>query len=385
MHFSKEVLAYIQKNEKADIFKLVLKKSPFEEYSMKQLVQQIQGIQIARSKFPSLLKFPQYIFPPKISLEQASSEKTAIFKSKLIDGKSFLDLTGGMGIDTYFMSRNFQEVTYVEKDESLFKSTNQNFITLGLVVKGFNTKAEEFLSSTTKKYDTIFIDPSRRVQGQKRISIDNCLPNIVEIQKLLLEHGNEVLIKLSPMQDLSELLNKLDDVTNIYIVADGWDVKELLVKLNKADSNKIYYSAVDVHTDHIHTALKDHVDISYVQPLHYIYQPHPTLVKADLQDAYSNNLSLQKIHPNTQLYTSDSLVENYFGRVFEVVSLNEINKKTITSFTDNKAINVISKNYPLSASDLKKKYKVKDGGDFYLLAFTGLNEEKYQSICKRIS
>ena len=230
--FSKEVIAFILKNEHADPYELALKKSPFPELHMKIIAQQIQGHKIAKKKFPFLLKVDQYIYPKKESLEQASSERTAHFKPKLIKGKSFVDLTGGMGIDTNLLGKSFESCTYIEPDRDLHDSTKWNFAQMGFdQCETFNERCEEFLESNTKRFDWAYIDPSRRIDGNRKTSIANYEPNIIVLKPKLLDVSDNVMVKLSPMQDISEGIRELQNVHKVWVVSVRNEVKELLLHL----------------------------------------------------------------------------------------------------------------------------------------------------------
>ena len=211
--FSQEIIDYILENEQLDPYTMALKKSPFEDVDMKIIARQIQGRKIAKKKFPFLLECHQFRYPVKESLEQASSEITATFKAKLIHGQSFVDLTGGMGIDCYFLGRNFETSAYVEPNTSLYTQTAQNFKRLGFDhCSTFNVSCEEFLQTNKQKYDWAYIDPSRRIAGSRKTSINNYEPNIVALRQQLTDRADNVLVKLSPMQDISECVQILENV-----------------------------------------------------------------------------------------------------------------------------------------------------------------------------
>jgi len=185
--FNSKVLDFIAQNRNTDVYKLLMQKSPFENVSMKSIVQQIQGQKVAAKKFPFLLKCNHYIYPPKVSLEQASSQQTANFKADLMEGDTFVDLTGGMGIDSFLLGNKFKECVYLEPNEQLFRSTIHNFEQLGYgQCVGENMTAEQFLSTNRKVFDWAYIDPSRRIEGNRKTSIDNYEPNIVSLKDQLL-------------------------------------------------------------------------------------------------------------------------------------------------------------------------------------------------------
>jgi 16S rRNA G966 N2-methylase RsmD len=387
-YVTEEVLAFIDANIKSDLYKLLLQKSPFDHVSMKFLVQQIQGKKIAISKFPFLLDHKYFIYPPKVSLEQASSERIAKFKADLIEGESFTDLTGGMGIDSYLLGRKFQECQYIEPNKELFQSTISNFKVLGYdQCKGANDTAEEFLKTNKKQYDWIYIDPSRRIDGNRKTSITNYEPNIVALKDQLLSVGKKVMIKLSPMQDISECISVLKNVEKVWVISIKNDVKELLLQLGEQQNSnpKIIVVNLDIQTSNYCAQYLERVtNVECSTTKKYIYQPAASLVKSELHNRNAKSLGLQKIHPNTQLYTSDSLVDKYFGRVFEVKAIISSNKKEIKMHLHGMKANVISKNYPLSPKQIISKLKIKEGGEDYLLAYTDVLGKKTLTVCNRL-
>jgi len=339
MKFSREIIDYILKNEHVDPYALALKKSPFPDVDMKVIARQIQGRKIARKKFRFLLKVDQYIYPRKESLEQASSEKTALYKSGLLEGKSFVDLTGGMGIDTYLMGKRFEECTYLEPNEALFKATKQNFEHLGFdQCETQNITCEEFLKTNKKKFDWAYIDPSRRIGGSRKISIHNYEPNVVELQSDLIKLADNILIKLSPMQS-SPIIAAID--------------------IGKTINTEYSYSFEDRVCSPELGEARD-----------YLYQPNASIVKAEMQNRYARELGLAKLHANTNLYTSDQKMENFLGRIFLVEEHIKLNKKALRKIFPEMRANVIAKNYPLNAKEIARKFGIKPGDEEYLIAYT---------------
>lgn len=386
---SKEVIDFILKNEEANPYELVLKKSPFLNVDMKTIVQQIQGRKIAKKKFPFLLPIDQYRYPKKESLEQASSEITALYKSKLLSGKSFVDLTGGMGIDTYLLGRHFDSCVYLEPNKNLFSNTTFNFRQLAFTqCTPQNTTCEEFLDTNNDHFDWAYIDPSRRIEGSRKTSIHNYEPNLVELQHKIGAIADNIMVKLSPMQDISECLSTLENIHEIWVISIKNEVKELLLHIKKGAAPSPKINAVDIHNDNVQnltSPFADRIITTSFGPIKtYLYQPSSAIVKAELQNIYGNQLGLQKLNVNTHLFTSDEKIEDYQGRVFVVKDKISLNKKDLKKVLPQMKANVITKNFPLSASDLIRKYKLKDGGSEYLIAFTDFEGNKVCLHCHRI-
>ncbi|MEM9545723.1 MAG: hypothetical protein AAGA77_07110 [Bacteroidota bacterium] len=390
MKLPQEVIDYIQINEYADPYALALKKSPFSDVDMKVITRQIMGRKIARVKFPFLLETPQYLYPKKESLEQASSEQTAQFKSKLIEGKSFIDLTGGMGIDTYLLGKNFQSCMYVEPNTDLHSTTKMNFAELGFdQCDTFNGTCEAYLDWNSKKYDWAYIDPSRRIDGTRKTSIANYEPNIVSLKQKLNEVADNILIKLSPMQDISECVNVLENVHQIWVISVKNDVKELLLHLKNEYRSSPLISAVDLcdreELEFSHWFNERICEIDFSTPKKYLYQPAAALIKSQLQDRHAEQLGLEKLHSNTQLFTSDKYADKYFGKVFLIKENIKLNKKNLKKALPQMKANIVTKNFPLNPTQIAQRYKLKEGGKEFLIAYTDFEGNKWISICNRVN
>lgn len=358
-----EVQDYINKNIDVDIVDLLLRKSPFDDISIQEIAQQVKGKQICRKKFPFLDR-ENIIFPPHLNLEQSSSESAARYKSRLVKGKTFLDLTSGFGIDAYFLSQNFEETTLVERNSKLLDIVKHNWAVLGRDAHFANSELETFLSENDRKFDVIFIDPARRSADDKKVFLlEDLSPNILEIQKQLAHISDKTLIKLSPLIDISYLISVIEHISEIHIVAIKNDVKEVLVLINKGTKYpKI--CCVNLETDEAPFEFKcgkSAVCVSYSRPQAYLYIPNNAILKSGAFLEVAKQFSLSKLHPNTHLYTSDEKFENFPGRILKVT---KINPKTLER---GDKYNIISKNHPLKPDAIKKKYKISDGGEHYLI------------------
>lgn len=358
-----EVQDYINKNIDVDIVDLLLRKSPFDDISMQEIAQQVKGKQICRKKFPFLDR-ENIIFPPHLNLEQSSSQSAAKYKSTLVKGQTFLDLTSGFGIDAYFLSQNFEKTTLVERNSKLLDIVKHNWAVLGKDAHFINSELEDFLSENDKNFDVIFIDPARRSANDKKVFLlEDLSPNILEIQKLLTSISDKILIKLSPLIDISYLVSVIDNISEIHIIAIKNDVKEVLVQINKGTKYpKI--CCVNLETDESPFEFKygkSAVCVSYSQPQAYLYIPNNAILKSGAFLEVAKQFSLSKLHPNTHLYTSGEKFENFPGRILKVT---KINPKTLER---GDKYNIISKNHPLKPDAIKKKYKISDGGERYLV------------------
>jgi len=360
-----EIQEYINANLNADLHSLLLKKSPFPDVSMQEIVQQIKGKLVAQKKFPFLLK-DGIIFPPQLNLEQSSSEKTALYKSEILKGNKFIDLTSGFGIDAYYLSKNFVEITLVEQNKELLEIVKHNWTVLGKKAAFINIQLEDFLNETKENFDVIYLDPARRDQNKNKVFLlEDLSPNILEIQDQLLSISKEVIIKLSPLIDLKYLISVLKNISKIEIIAVRNDVKEIVVFLSNNYSGDIICNCVNLESEErsfsFNINSEKNAFAEYSEPQRFIYIPNNTILKAGIFNLISSQFKLKKLHPNTHLYTCEVKIKDFPGRVLEmeVVDSKQIKKK--------EQFNLISKNYPLKPEEIKKKYQLKDGGNRYLI------------------
>jgi hypothetical protein len=360
-----EIQEYINANLNTDLHSLLLKKSPFSDVSMQEIVQQIKGKQTAQKKFPFLLK-EGIIFPPQLNLEQASSEKTAEYKSQILKGKKFIDLTSGFGIDAYYLSQNFQEVTLVEQNSELLEIVEHNWGILDRKASFINQNLEDFLTRNKEHFDVIYLDPARRDQNKNKVFLlEDLSPDILQIREKLLSAADQVVIKLSPLIDLKYLVSALPGIFRIEIIAVKNDVKEAVIFLSNEKKDGITVICTNLESGE--SAFKfrfgeeENSTADYSEPEKFIYIPNNAILKAGIFNLISERFELKKLHPNTHIYTSEQKITDFPGRILEMESIESKRIKKKEQF------NVIAKNYPLKPEDIKKKYGIKDGGKDYLI------------------
>lgn len=369
----KNIRAFVAENKETDLHSLLLKKSPFPEVSMQELVQQIKGRKVAEKKFP-FLNNDDVVFPPNLNLEQASSQDTAEFKIQFFKGKKFIDLTCGFGIDAYFLSQNFEKITLIEQNAELLEVVKHNWEVLGRKANFINQKLEDFLENNQEKFDLVYLDPARRDNHNRKVFLLKDLsPNLIEIQERLSEISEEILIKLSPLIDLQHLVSSLQNMTKIWIIAVKNEVKEVLVYLKKSDK-KIEISCVNLQSNESEFNFRlneeKNCQSTFSSPEKFIYIPNNAVLKSGAFNLISERFQLKKLHSNSHIYTSEKLIENFPGRIFEAEELNPKEIKKGEKF------NIITKNYPLKPEEIKKKYKIKDGGEDYLI-FSQSSQNKH--------
>jgi len=362
---NEDVQKYINTNLKTDLHTLLLKKSPFPDVSIQEIVQQIKGKQVAEKKFPFLLK-EGIVFPPQLSLEQASSEKTAAYKSEILKGRKFADLTSGFGIDAYYLSQNFEEVTLVEQNAELLETVKHNWGILRRKASFINQKLEEFLNTNKEYFDVIYLDPARRDSSKNKVFLlEDLSPDILEIQDRLTASSDQVVIKLSPLIDLKYLVSVLPGIFRIEIIALKNDVKEVVIFLSGKPHDGIICSCVNLDSSEpaflFSFGDEEHAEAVYGEPEKFIYIPNNSILKAGTFNLISQRFGLKKLHPNTHIYTSDKRENNFPGRILEMEFVDSKSVKKKEQF------NIISKNYPLKPEEIRKKYGIKDGGEDYLI------------------
>ena len=319
-------------------------------------LQQVEGKERTAEKLPTFASIPDWWYPVRLSCEQCSSELAARYKASLVSGEKMADLTGGYGVDTYFLSENFTHTDYVEQNAELCRIATHNFAHKPITIH--NTSAEEFLTSAGQ-YDLLFLDPARRdSHGGKVFRLEDCTPNVVELLPTLLAHGKRLLLKLSPMLDLTQAIHALSAVTwDIYVVAIKNEVKELL--LVSSGSGQI--TAIDLaQQDQAFTFTREEESNSpfnfHLSPFTFLYEPSAAILKAGAYKLIAERFHLLKLDVNTHLYGSEELVSNFPGRVWR-----------ITEEQDLKQANVLCRNYPLTPEALKKKLHLRDGGTAFVI------------------
>jgi len=366
--------------------RLAFSGSPFLDISAKELIQQIEGRNKMQRKLPTWFSTQNILYPPKINLEQTSSEITAIYKASLVRGDTLADITGGFGVDSYFFSEKFTTVHHFELDGTLSKIAQHNFSCLNR--SNIQCFSENGLDKVLNHhYGTIYADPSRRHESKGKVFfLKDCLPNIPENQVGILAHCDTFLLKTSPMLDLSVGLKELGEVSEIHIVAVDNEVKELLWLINKGQLTPTKILAVNFTKNGKETFDFDYNDCaaaSYGAVQKYLYEPNAAILKSGAFDLISKQFGLDKLHKNTHLYTGNILVD-FPGRRFVVDQVVPYNKTEMRKALTFKKANVTTRNFPESVENLRKKWKLMDGGDIYLFFVTNMEGKKEMILCSKV-
>lgn len=386
----KEVQKFIQDHLFDDPASLMLKATGYPGIPMREVVGQIQSKRKAKHKLAEWFAADGIVYPPVLSLEQCSSERTALYKASLVSGQTMVDLTGGMGIDTFYLSRSFKETHYVERQENLVELAMHNFHQLGAdSIELHHSQAEDFLKNLDKKLDLIYLDPARRgTHNSKVVRFEDCEPNIIELLPELREKGKSMLIKASPMLDIKGAMSDLGEVTAVHVVADRNEVKELLFFIDgNASVNP------EIHTINFRPEgewqfsfdyeRESQVLVQFGTVSRFIYEPNAAILKAGGFKSVGGQFhSLAKLHANTHLYTSDSLIDNFPGRSFQVLDSLQMNKKQLRKKLPEMKANISVRNFPMSVEQIRKKTGLKEGGDQYVFGLTDVEAVKLYLLTK---
>jgi len=382
------VQQFISDHLNSAISKLVFRGSPFDTVSVQELATQIVSKKKCEKKLPTWFQTENIYYPAKVNIEQTSSEITAEYKSSIISGDSVIDITGGFGVDTYYFSKKLKKVTHCELDASLSIIVNNNYQQFEIdEIKLISGDGIDYLKSSSEKYDWIYIDPSRRdVTNNKVFLLKDCLPNIPDNLELLFSKSNNILIKNSPILDISKTIEELNFVKEIHVVAVENEVKELLFILEKNYKNSIHIKTINFCKNNNQQFdfqyLKNSMS-NYSEPKKYIYEPNAAILKSGGFHEISVQFNIEKLHPHSHLYTSDALIE-FPGRTFLVENNCQYNKKEIKKFVKENKANITTRNFPETVSQIRKKTKIKDGGSQYLFFTTLKNETLKVLICSHI-
>lgn len=382
-----ELLA-IHENDNVD--KVILKYASDKDIDTAFLANQLIGRKKAVSKIPSWVPH-EVVFPKSLAMEQCSSEITAQYKASLMQGKRLADLTGGFGVDTYFLSRQFAAVDYFEQNKELSEIAAYNFKVLDAQhIKVHQQDSINTLSTTSDYYDWIFVDPARRDNQQNRVFLlEDCTPDIGAHYDLLLSKTDNLLVKLSPILDIRSIQSELPNIAHIWVVAVRNECKEILVHCpKKAVEGTPKLTAVNITTSGEYEVYENKntttSHLSIKSPQAYIYEPNKAILKANLQDELAKELNISKLAAYSNFFTTDQYIADYPGRIFEQKAIVNAKPKSIKKYLDKGKANVIARNYPLKASQIYSKFKITPGSDTYLLATTLSNDKKVIIIGKRI-
>lgn len=394
---------FIREYRERDIRQLALQANRFPDVDMPYALDQIQGWQIARRKLPKWAACDGVIFPPHLSMEQCSSEPTAQYKLNLAmewaervgHASRMTDLTGGFGVDFSFTSCAFAAATYVERNEQLCHIVEHNLPLLGLNnATVVCADAVEYLS-TVEPQTMLFLDPARRDEhGAKTVMLADCTPDVVQLLPKLLEKSRFTMLKLSPMLDWHKAVDDLQGtVREVHIVSVGGECKELLLVLSTVVESELKVYCADLSTASGSSSLFVYTPGSSapvanstfnIQHSTFLHEPNASIMKAGCFDELALAYGVSPVSRNSHLFLSDEPVEDFPGRSFVVERVTTMNKGELRkALVGIEKANIATRNFPLTVAELRKRLKIKDGGDVYIFATTTAEGEHLLLISRK--
>ncbi|MBP6146911.1 MAG: class I SAM-dependent methyltransferase [Flavobacterium sp.] len=384
-----EIQAFINANVGKSISKLALQKNPFPEVNWITILNQIEAKTKAKDKLPNWFSAENIIYPSKISIEQTSSEKTASYKASVVSGDSLIDLTGGFGVDDYYFSKKIKNVAHCEINLELSAVVKHNFEQLNVPnITCYAGDSLDSLNTLNTKWDWIYIDPSRRNDAKGKVFLlKDCLPNVPENLDFYFNNSDAILIKTAPLLDISAGLSELQHVKAIHIIAVENEVKELLWELHASFFGNTTIKTINLTKDKTDTfdfiLNEDSKFPNFSLPQKYLYEPNSAIMKSGGFDEVGSFYNLNKLHKHSHLYTSADLI-SFPGRIFQIQNSFPYNKTEMKSFLENTQANITTRNFPDSVESIRKKWKIKDGGNLYCFFTTDENNDKIVLICTKI-
>ncbi len=380
---------FILEHRGDDVRKLALQAARYPGVDMRVAVTQIEGWQHAVTKLPEWAAVDGLLYPQRISMEQCSSSQTAAYKASLMSGAVFADLTGGFGIDSSYVSRGFSEAYYIERNPELCAIAEYNFSLMGLDnIKVLNGNSEEVVQGLPH-CDWIFLDPARRDgAGKKVVALADCEPDVAALRQLLLQKARRVMVKCSPMLDITAACRQLGCVAEVHTVAVNNECKELLFILTDDATDVPRVCCVNIVNGSAQTftfSMNDTPEAGYAAEVGaFLYEPNAAIQKAGCHSSLATSYAVQKLHRNSNLYTSDALAAQFPGRTFKVTGVAGFSKNELKMLLgDLKRANLTVRNFPDTVQQLRKRLKLSEGGDIYLFATTLADGRKVLVRCEK--
>lgn len=382
---------FIREHADADVRQLALQAKKNPEVDLTYALEQIAGRQKAKMKLPSWAKIDGMVYPPHISMEQCSSELTAKYKAEIVPcGNCLVDLTGGFGVDFSFIAKKFKHAVYVERQNHLCAIASENFRLLGLDnAKVVNADGIDYLHQMDHA-DLVFIDPARRDDhGGRTYGIADCTPNVLEVMDELMQKTDMLLLKLSPMLDWRKAVRDLGGASEVHIVSVDNECKELLIMV-RHDVQPIKVVCVNLLSNGEREVFE--FDDTESTPMHqnissktYLFEPNASIMKAGCFDEIQARFPIAQLDNNSHLFVSDHEIPDFPGRRFKIEHVTSMNKRELKeALAGIDRANIAVRNFPVSVAELRKKLKLKDGGDVFIFATTVAKEGHQLFICRKI-
>ena len=385
---------FIREHAEADVHQLALQGTKNPEVNLTFALEQIAGRQKAKTKLPTWAATDGIIYPPHLSMEQCSSEQTARYKANIAGkGALMVDLTAGYGVDMAFVSPNYRRAIHVEQQASLCAISSENFKLLGLNhIEVVCADGVDYLHQLDHA-DLIFLDPARRDDhGARTYGIADCTPNVLELRDELLQKADRVMLKLSPMLDWRKAVEDLGHVNEVHIVSVDNECKELLLILSKEEKPLKLFC---VNNDQVFEVSDDVTggrffcdtasDVTKEPSPCYIFEPNVSIMKAGCFALLEQRFKVAQLDKNSHLFVSDSDISDFPGRRFLIEKTTSMNKRELkAALAGIDKANITVRNFPMSVAELRKRLKLKEGGDLYLFATTIAGHQHQLFLCRKI-
>lgn len=383
-----EIQNFINANLNSNVSELALKKNPFSEISYTEIIEQIAAKQKAKNKLPTWFATEKIIYPSKVSVEQTSSEKTAEYKASLVHGDTLIDLSGGFGIDDFYFAKSFNKVFHCEINEDLSQIVQHNYKQLNtLNIECLTGNSTDILKELNQKFDCIYVDPSRRNDEKGKVfMLKDCEPNVPKLLDFYFTFSKKIIIKTAPILDIQAGLSELKFVKNIHIVALENEVKELLWEIEFGFTGEISIITINIEKENIQKSkilINDDSYSKYSLPQNYLYEPNASLLKSGKFESIGILFNVNKLHQHSHLFTSENLVD-FQGRRFKIVNSFPFDKETGKNYLLKQKMNIATRNFPLKPEEIKKKFKIVDGGTVFAFFTTNIENQKIILFCEKI-
>ena len=394
-------LDFIREHADDDVRQLALRGTKQSEVDLSYALEQIAGRQKARLKLPSWANIDGIVYPPHLSMEQCSSEATARYKASIAGkGALIVDLTAGFGVDMAFIAQGFQRAVHVERQPQLCAISSENYRLLGLnhveVVCGDGV---EYLHQMSHA-DLLFIDPARRDEhGGRTYGIADCTPNVLEMLDEMLKKVDRVMIKLSPMLDWRKAVADLRKVSEVHIISVENECKELLLEVKseklkvKSDSPSLRVVCVNLLSDGnqecfefdaLHPSPPSSTFHFSLLTSHFLYEPNASIMKAGCFALLEQHFGAVQLDKNSHLFVSDQEMAGFPGRAFVIEKRTSMNKRELkAALAGIDKANITVRNFPMSVAELRKRLKLKEGGEVFIFATTIANEGHQLLVCRK--
>lgn len=387
-------IAFITKHAQADVATLRLKREVSNTFDRELAIEQIEIRKKVKQKLPTWEANYRLLFPSGLSFEQCSSEVTARYKERFCNGTTLCDLTGGLGIDTLAYARVFEQVTYLERFPNYCEAATHNFEQLAATnITVVNSDCTTFIDNTATSYDTIYLDPARRgAENSRLFALSDYEPNIETLLPTLLQRSKQVVMKVSPMVDITQMIQAIPEIQEVHIVSVKNECKELLLVITPEKKSDVHLYCINYKADgsydefqYNYSQERLNVAPSYANAIKdYIYEPNSSLLKAGAFKQVAIAYGIEKLHMHSHLYTSDSYLPHFDGRHFKVKEVVEFSSKQIKGIKKRyPKANITTRNFPLSVKEIRQKTGIKEGGETYLFATTIGDEKHLLLVCEK--